>query len=76
MRRETWASRIAFLLSTVGFAIGFGNLWRFPYLVGENGDAVFIAFFLFVVTIIAIPAFTIEFALGKATPAEHLVSAQ
>lgn len=67
MSRDSWGSRIAFLFSGIGFAIGFGNIWRFPYLVGLNGGAVFIAFFLFVVVLIAIPAFTIELALGKAT---------
>ncbi len=67
VNRETWGSRAAFLLSGMGFAIGFGNIWRFPYLVGENGGAVFIAFFLVVVAVIAIPAFAIELALGKAT---------
>lgn len=67
MERERWRSRATFLLSSIGFAIGFGNLWRFPYLVGENGGAVFIAFFLLVVLFIAIPLFSIELALGKAT---------
>lgn len=51
----------------MGFAIGFGNLWCFPYLLGQNGGAVFIAFFILVVFVIALPVFAIELALGKVT---------
>jgi len=66
-KRENWSTRFAFILSTLGFSAGIGNLWRFPYLVGKYGGGVFLLFYLLVVFLIAIPLFSIEITLGKAT---------
>lgn len=65
--RESWGSRIGFVLSAIGYAVGIGNLWRFPYMVGKYGGGAFLVFYLLVVFLIAIPLFSIEISLGKAT---------
>lgn len=65
--RENWTTRLAFILATLGFSAGIGNLWRFPYLVGQHGGGIFLLFYLFVVFVIAIPLFSIEIILGKTT---------
>ncbi|MFC1558018.1 sodium-dependent transporter [candidate division KSB1 bacterium] len=65
--RENWSTRFAFIISTLGFSAGIGNLWRFPYLVGKYGGGIFLLFYLLVVIVIAIPLFSIEVTLGKAT---------
>ncbi len=65
--RESWTNRAAFILATLGFSAGVGNMWRFPYLVGQYGGGVFLFFYLAVVLLLAIPLFCIEISLGKAT---------
>jgi NSS family neurotransmitter:Na+ symporter len=65
--REVWTSRFSFIMAVLGFSIGIGNLWRFPYLVGRYGGGVFLAFYLFVVLFLTIPLFAVEITLGKAT---------
>ncbi len=66
-KRESWTTRIAFILATLGFSAGIGNLWRFPYLTGKYGGGIFLIFYLLVVFLIAIPLFSTEITLGKAT---------
>lgn len=65
--RESWTTRLAFILATLGFSAGIGNLWRFPYLVGMYGGGIFLLFYMFIVFVVAIPLFSIEITLGKAT---------
>jgi NSS family neurotransmitter:Na+ symporter len=65
--RESWTSRFAFILATLGFSAGIGNLWRFPYLVGKYGGGIFLLFYMLVVFLVAIPLFSIEITLGKAS---------
>ncbi len=65
--RESWTTRLTFILATLGFSAGIGNMWRFPYLVGKYGGGIFLLFYLFIVFVIAIPLFSIEITLGKAT---------
>ncbi|NIN93138.1 sodium-dependent transporter, partial [bacterium] len=55
--RESWTTRFAFILATLGFSAGIGNLWRFPYLAGKYGGGIFLAFYLLVVFFVAIPLF-------------------
>lgn len=66
MARETLKSRFGFILLSAGCAIGIGNVWKFPYLVGENGGGAFVLLYLFFLIILGIPVMTMEFALGRA----------
>jgi NSS family neurotransmitter:Na+ symporter len=65
--RESWTSRVGFILATLGFSAGIGNLWRFPYLTGKYGGGIFLLFYLLIVFLLAIPLFTVEITLGKTT---------
>lgn len=63
--REKWGSRFGFIMTTAGFAIGLGNIWRFPYLVGENGGGAFVLVYLIIMLLIGIPLFIMELSLGR-----------
>jgi len=65
--RETFASRFGTLMTIVGVAIGLGNVWRFPYMVGRFGGAAFVMFYVVISVVIGVPALMAEFALGRAT---------
>ena len=65
--RETFASRFGTLMTIVGVALGLGNVWRFPYMVGKFGGAAFVLFYVFVSVVIGVPALMAEFALGRYT---------
>ena len=60
-----WSSRTSFVLATVGAAVGLGNIWRFSYVAGENGGAVFLLIYLVFVAIIGLPLVIAELALGR-----------
>jgi len=62
---EHWSSQFAFILAALGSAVGLGNLWRFPYLVGENGGGAFITLYLGFVVLIGIPALIAVIMLGR-----------
>ena len=66
MERETLNSRLGFLLLTAGCAIGLGNVWRFPFVVGENGGAAFVVLYLLFLVILGLPVMTMELAVGRA----------
>jgi len=63
---QTWTSRLAFITVAIGGTVGFGNLWKFPYVAGENGGGVFILVYLFTVFVIAAPIFMAETLIGRA----------
>lgn len=65
--RETFASRFGTLMTIIGVAVGLGNVWRFPYMVGKFGGAAFVLFYVLVSVVIGIPALMAEFALGRHT---------
>ncbi len=65
--RESWATRVGFVLAAVGSAVGLGNVWRFPFQVGETGGAAFLVVYLFFVLLIGIPAMLVEFSIGRDT---------
>lgn len=66
-KREHFSSRIGFILISAGCAIGLGNIWRFPYVVGEYGGAAFILLYLLFLVILGLPIMTMEFAVGRAS---------
>lgn len=63
--REQWGSRAGFILATIGAAVGLGNIWRFAYVAGENGGAVFLLVYLVFVLLIGLPLVIAELALGR-----------
>ncbi len=67
MTRETFSSRYALLATMVGVAVGLGNVWRFPYMVGRFGGAAFVLLYLVFALIIGIPALMAEWTLGRHT---------
>lgn len=67
MSQKQWASRIGFLLAAAGSAIGLGNLWKFPYLMGRNGGFTFLITYLIFVLILGIPVMMLEMSLGRYT---------
>lgn len=67
MEREKFGSRLGFILISAGCAIGLGNVWRFPYIVGEYGGAAFILIYLLFLVIFGLPIMTMEFSVGRAS---------
>ena len=65
--RERFQSRLGFILVSAGCAIGIGNVWKFPYVAGANGGAVFVLFYLLFLVIMGIPVMTMELAVGRAS---------
>ena len=65
MKRDSFGSRFGALVALAGSAVGLGNLWRFPYLVGENGGAAFIIIYILMSFIICLPIFICEFVVGR-----------
>lgn len=66
-QREKFASRLGFLLISAGCAIGLGNVWRFPYITGKYGGAVFVLVYLTFLVILGLPVMVMEFAVGRAS---------
>ena len=65
MKRDSFGSRFGALVAMAGSAVGLGNLWRFPYLVGENGGAAFIIVYMVFVFLLCLPIFISEFVIGR-----------
>lgn len=67
MERERLGSRLGFILLSAGCAIGLGNVYKFPYMVGENGGGIFVLIYLFFLLTMGVPVMTMEFAMGRAS---------
>lgn len=66
-KRETFSSGLAVFFATLGSAVGLGNIWKFPYLVGENGGGAFVLVYLIAVLLVGIPVMVSEFYIGRKT---------
>ena len=67
MERESFKSRLGFLLVSAGCAIGIGNVWRFPFVVGQNGGGFFVLVYLVMLVVLGLPVLTMELAVGRAS---------
>lgn len=67
MEREKLSSRLGFILLSAGCAIGIGNVWKFPYMVGQHGGAAFVLFYVIFLVILGLPIMTMEFSVGRAS---------
>ena len=65
-QRESFASRLGFILVSAGCAVGIGNVWRFPTVTGQNGGGVFVLFYLLFLVLMGVPVLTMELAVGRA----------
>lgn len=64
-KREHWSSRLGFILAATGAAVGLGNIWKFPYMAGENGGSAFVLVYLICVALIGIPLMLAEMIIGR-----------
>ena len=64
-QRESFSSRLGFLLISAGCAIGLGNVWRFPYITGQYGGAAFVVVYLLFLVIMGLPVMVMEFSVGR-----------
>ena len=67
MKREKFSSRLGFILISAGCAIGLGNVWRFPYIVGKYGGAAFVLIYLLFLVVLGLPIVIMEFSVGRAS---------
>ena len=67
LKREKLKSRLGFILLSAGCAIGIGNVWKFPYVVGQSGGGIFVLIYLFFLLVMGVPVMTMEFSIGRAS---------
>ena len=72
MKREQLGSRLGFIMLSAGCAIGCGNVWKFPWMCGQNGGGSFMLVYIICLIILGIPALTMEFSIGRAAQASPL----
>ena len=69
---EGWSSRTAFILAAVGAAVGLGNIWKFPYITGENGGGLFVLIYLICIALVGLPILIAEIMIGRAAQAQPI----
>ncbi|SNY90054.1 neurotransmitter:Na+ symporter, NSS family [Cohaesibacter sp. ES.047] len=74
IKREHWGSRLGFIMATAGSAIGLGNIWKFPYMAGENGGAAFIIIYLALVFTIGLSVLLAEIMIGRSTQSDAVTA--
>ena len=67
LNRENWTSKLGFILAAAGSAVGLGNIWRFPYVTGDNGGALFLLLYLVAIILIGYPVMVTEVTIGRKT---------
>lgn len=72
MERQTWSSRLTYILTVAGATVGFGATWRFPYLVGENGGGAYVLMFILVMLLVGIPIILVENVIGRRAQANSV----
>lgn len=72
LSRESWSSQTVFILAAVGSAVGLGNIWKFPYITGENGGGAFVLVYLACIVLIGLPVLLSEFLMGRAGQANPI----
>lgn len=65
MSRESWSTRVGFILAAVGSAVGLGNVWRFPWMTAENGGSAFLVVYLAIILVVGVPGLLAEFVIGR-----------
>ena len=65
-QRAQWGSRLGFILAAAGSAVGLGNIWKFPYITGENGGGLFVIIYLVCIALVGIPIMMAEIMIGRA----------
>lgn len=73
-QRNQWGSRIGFILAASGSAVGLGNIWKFPYIAGENGGGFFVLFYLIMIALVGVPLMYSEILIGKVSQANVVQS--
>jgi NSS family neurotransmitter:Na+ symporter len=66
-KRGLWATRMGFIMAASGSAVGLGNVWKFPYIVGENGGGAFVLVYLVCIAVVGLPIMLAEFTIGRKT---------
>ncbi len=64
-KRSAWSSKFGFLMAAVGSAVGLGNIWRFPYIAGQYGGAIFLIIYIIVVAVLGFSMLTLELVIGR-----------
>ena len=70
--RTHWNSRIGFILAAAGSAVGLGNIWKFPYITGENGGGLFVLIYLVCIALVGLPILVAEIMIGRAAQAQPI----
>ena len=65
-KRESWGSSLGFVLAAAGSAVGLGNIWKFPYVAGQNGGGIFVLIYLFCIVLVGMPIMMAEIMIGRA----------
>ena len=74
LQREQWTSKLGFILAATGSAVGLGNLWGFAYRSSQGGGAAFVILYILIVSIVCLPVFIAEMALGRNALASSLLA--
>ena len=72
VKHEHWGSSFGFIMAAVGSAIGLGNIWRFPYITGENGGGAFVLIYLVCIALVGLPVMLAELAIGRASQGDPI----